>query len=146
MARFFDDIENAPGFETPVTIDNLLTHTTGFDQIGAGRQLGGFEYSISERQAARPSLKEFLADRNLRRIDEPGAMFRYDTYGPTLAAVILEKATGLSFPDAMQREMFEPLGMTFSSVEVRPEHEDQLALGHGYVDGEFHQVLINHFT
>ena len=137
VADYFADIENPLGFDAPVQIEHLLTHTTGFDQLGLGRQLGGFEYSISDRQAARPSLSDFLADRNLRRINEPGALFRYDTYGPTLAGVILETVTGLSFADAMQQELFAPLGMTRSSVEVRAEHEPDLAKGHGYVDGEY---------
>ena len=137
VSIYFPHIENEAGFEAPVTINNLLTHTTGFDQLGIGRQLGGFEYSITERQAARPSLSEFLKERNLRRISEPGAFFRYDTYGPTLAGVVLEKVTGLPFDQAMQQEMFAPLGMTRTSVEVRPEQESDLAKGHGFVDGGY---------
>ena len=135
ISTYFDQVENPSGFEQPLTIDHLLTHTTGLDQPGFGRQLGGFEYSISERQAARPSLSDFLSDRNLRRINPPGERFRYDTYGPTLAGVILEQVTGLPFDEAMQQELFEPLGMDLSSVEVRPEHEPLLAKGHGYVEG-----------
>ncbi|MEO0451225.1 MAG: serine hydrolase domain-containing protein, partial [Pseudomonadota bacterium] len=45
--------------------------------------------------------------------------------------------TGLSFADAMQQEVFAPLGMTRTAVEVRPEHEADLAKGHGYVDGAY---------
>ncbi|MEM9403542.1 MAG: serine hydrolase domain-containing protein [Pseudomonadota bacterium] len=137
VAEFVSTIENSDAYASPVTVDHLLTHTTGFDQIGVGRQLGGFEYSISERQAARPSLAEFLGQRNLRRIQEPGEHFRYDTYGTTLAGVILEQITGLSFPDAMRQELFEPLGMNSSSVEVLPADEDRLAKGHGYINGQY---------
>ena len=137
IATYFDEVENTSGLEQPLTIDHLLTHTTGLDQPGLGRQLGGFEYSISERQAARPSLSEFLSDRNARRINPPGAFFRYDTYGPTLAGVILEQVTGLPFDEAMQQELFGPLGMDHSAVEVRPHHEPLLAKGHGYVDGAY---------
>ncbi|MEO0452378.1 MAG: serine hydrolase domain-containing protein, partial [Pseudomonadota bacterium] len=71
VSDYFAEIENPIGYTDPVQVEHLLTHTTGFDQIGYGRQLGGFEYSISERQAARPSLSEFLGDRNLRRINPP---------------------------------------------------------------------------
>jgi CubicO group peptidase (beta-lactamase class C family) len=137
VSEYFTEIENERAFERPVTIDHLLSHTTGFDQPGFGRQLGGFEYSITERQAARPSLSDFLSQRNLRRINPPGELFRYDTYGPTLAGVILEQVTGLPFDQAMQQEMFAPLGMAHSSVEVRQEHEALLASGHGYVDGTY---------
>jgi len=37
----------------------------------------------------------------------------------------------------MKKELFAPLGMTRSSVEVRPEQEDDLARGHGFVENEF---------
>lgn len=137
VTRFFPEIENAAGFADPVTINHLLTHTTGFDQPGLGRQLGGFEYSIEERQAARPSLSEFLADRNLRRANKAGAFFRYDTYSPTLAGVILEQMTGKPYDQAMDELVFDPLGMSRTSVEVEPEHVPSLAKGHGYVDGKY---------
>lgn len=137
VSGYFAEIENEPAFERPVTVDHLLSHTTGFDQPGFGRQLGGFEYSIAERQAARTSLSDFLSQRNLRRINPPGELFRYDTYGPTLAGVILERVTGLPFDQAMQQEMFAPLGMALSSVEVRQEHEALLASGHSYVDDAY---------
>lgn len=137
VSEYFSEIENERAFDRPVTVDHLLTHTTGFDQPGFGRQLGGFEYSIGERQAARPSLSDFLSQRNLRRINPPGELFRYDTYAPTLAGVILEQVTGLPFDKAMQQEMFAPLGMELSSVEVRREHEQLLASGHGHVDGAY---------
>ena len=137
VSEYFSEIENEPAFDRPVTVDHLLTHTTGFDQPGFGRQLGGFEYSITERQAARPSLSDFLSQRNLRRINPPGELFRYDTYAPTLAGVILEQVTGLPFDEAMRQEVFAPLGMERSSVEVRREDEALLASGHGYVDGTY---------
>lgn len=137
VTDYFPDIENPFGFESPITVDHLLTHTTGFDQPGFGRQLGGFEYSIEERQAARPSLSEFLADRNLRRANPAGEFFRYDTYSPTLAGVILEQQTGKPYDEAMDELVFAPLGMTRTSVEVEPEHLADLAKGHGYVGGRY---------
>ena len=137
VTTWFSDIENEPGFEQPVTVDHLLTHTTGFDQIGAGRQIDAFERPLAERQALRPGLTEFLADRNLRRVSPAGGYFRYDTYGATLAGVILERVTGLSYAEAMEQEMFAPLGMARTSVEVRPEDLDSLASGHGYIDGQY---------
>lgn len=137
VSTYFDAIENRPGFDTPVTVEHLLTHTTGFDQIGLDRQIDEFERPLPERLALRGTLSDFLQDDNLRRVSPAGGYFRYDTYGPTLAGVILEELTGLSFPEAMKQEMFEPLGMTRSFVEVEPDYLDDLASGHGYIEGSF---------
>lgn len=139
VAAYFPDmaIENPAGFEDPVTIDHLLTHTTGFDQPGYGRQIGEFERSLEERKAMRPSLPEFLGDRNLRRFNAPGDYFVYDTYGATLAGAIIERVTGLPYADAMKQEMFTPLGMMRTSVEAAPQNLPDLAKGHGYVDSEY---------
>ncbi len=140
VTTFFPEIENTLNFDSPVTIDHLLTHTAGFDQPGYGRQIGGFDYPLAERQAARPNLSEFLGNRNLRRINPAGEYFRYDTYGATLAGLIIERVTGLPYPKAMKKEMFAPLGMTRTSVEVEPEHAKDLAKGHGYVDEQYVQT------
>jgi len=138
VVRLFSGIPNSQNFSAPITFDHLLTHTSGFDQPGYGRQIGGFELALAERQAARPSLSNFLtANPNLRRINLPGEYFRYDTYGPTLAGAIMEKVTDHSYADMMKQEMFDEIGMTRTAVEVRPENYPNLAKGHGYIDGEF---------
>ncbi len=137
VSAFHAGTGDESGFSAPVTVDNLLTHTTGFDQIGLGRQITDFDQPLAERLASPRDLSAFLAGGNLRRVSPAGGYFRYDTYGPTLAGVILEQLTGDAYPDAMAREMFEPLGMERTSVEVAPEHLSDLASGHGYIDGAY---------
>lgn len=130
-------IQNLSGGPDPVRLRHLVTHTGGFDQIGLDRHVYEFDRPLVERKALRPSLAEFLAAGNLRRTAPPGTFFRYDTYGITLAGHILATATGLKFPQAMQQELFTPLGMTRSFVETDARHFDQLATGYGYVDGQY---------
>ncbi len=137
VASYFEGIENPYSFEEPVRIRDLLTHTTGFDQIGIGRQIGDWDSSLEERKAARPGLSEFLRAGNLRRVSPPGQYFRYDTYGTSLAGAILEKVTGLPYAAAMKQELFNPVGMSDSFVEVDADRRDDLALGYGFVDGKY---------
>ena len=132
VTRYFDKIENLSGSDEPVTIEHLLTHTGGFDQIGLGRHIYDWDRPLSERKAVRPDLEEFLGDNNLRRITPPGHVFRYDTYGITLAGYVLEQVTSLTFPMAMHQELFEPLGMNNSFVEADPDHINNLAIGYGW--------------
>ncbi|MEM6559029.1 MAG: serine hydrolase domain-containing protein [Myxococcota bacterium] len=140
VGTFVNGIQNPRGFKEPVRVRNLVTHTGGFDQIGLDRQIGAFDKPLAERTAMRPSLRAFLEAGNLRRTAPAGTRFRYDTYGIVLAGLVLEETTGLPFPEAMRRELFAPLGMTRSFVEVDDAHRDRLAIGHGYINGEYRRM------
>lgn len=134
---YTDAIDDRSGSDSPVTLRHLLTHTAGFDQVGVGRQIGGFEMPLAERKSYRPDLGEWLEDGNLRRVRPPGRWFVYDTYGVSLAGLILGRATGQSYAEAMRRELFEPLGMDDSFVEVEEARFGDLAVGYGWADGAY---------
>lgn len=77
----FEEIPNIEGGDASVTIRNLITHTSGLDQIGIGRHIWKLDLDLEERKALRPSINDFLNDGNLRRTAPPGQHYRYDTYG-----------------------------------------------------------------
>lgn len=137
VTRYFDQIINQSGTSEPVTIEHLLTHTAGFDQIGLNRHVFEYNQTLDERKSLRPSLSDFLGEANLRRVTPPGQLFRYDTYGITLAGLVLARATALSYADAMRQELFEPLGMTSSFVEADDAHLPDLAVGYGWRDSAY---------
>ncbi|MEM6782233.1 MAG: serine hydrolase [Bacteroidota bacterium] len=137
VAAYVDGIVNLSGSDEPVTIEHLLTHTAAFDQIGLDRHVWDLDQTLAERKAQRPSLAAYLEQGNLRRTHVPGTRFRYDTYGITLAGVVLERVTGLPFGQAMRQELFAPLGMDDSFVEADDAHFGDLALGHGWVDSAY---------
>ena len=129
-----DGVKDVSGSDEPVLVRHLVTHTGGFDQIGIGRQVPGFDRPASERLAQRPGLAEFLLDDNLRRTSAPGVHYRYDTYGITLAGLVLERATGKPFPAAMREALFEPAGMRHASVGLERLGDEQMAAGHGWLE------------
>ena len=133
----FSDIPNTSGNNEAVKIRHLITHTSGLDQIGIGRQIWSRELPLKERKAMRPSINAFLKDNNLRRTSPPGLHYRYDTYGLTLAGAVLGNASQMSYGEAMKAEFFRPVGMMNSFVEAEPGHLDDLAIGYGYVDGKY---------
>lgn len=132
VEKYISTIENPQQLSEAITVDHLLTHTAGLDQIGTGRHVYDHHLSLQDRKQKRPSLAAFLAAGNLRRVSAPGEMFRYDTYGVTLAGAILEKVTASQFPAAMQQELFQPLGMNSSFVEVEENRWQDLAAGYGW--------------
>ncbi len=137
IAQYYPNHRPAPDVDEPVKIEHLITHTAGFDQIGVGRQVAALELPLEDRKALREDLETFLANNNLRHLTQPGLNYRYDTYGITLAGTLIAKVTGRTYAQAMKTELFDPIGMKRSFVEVEAEYEKDLAVGYGYVQGQY---------
>ncbi|HEX8904729.1 MAG TPA: serine hydrolase domain-containing protein [Longimicrobiaceae bacterium] len=100
-----------------VTARHLLTHTDLLDEL-PGR--------LVESRAQRQPLAQFLRTR-LVRAGAPGSTTRYGSYGIMLAGVVIEDVSGLSYPEYLRREVFAPLGMRRTSIDVAPGQEAALA-------------------
>ena len=50
---------------------------------------------------------------------EPGSDCSYNDFGYTLAALIIERVSGMRYSDYLQENIFEPLEMKNSSVGTR---------------------------
>ena len=89
----------------PITIKNLLTHTsgitnyTGFPDFARTTVLPTNTAEMIERLKKEPL--EFV----------PGEKFAYSNSGYYLLGVIIEKASGKSYPDFLQENIFTLLGM-----------------------------------
>ncbi|MDR7193955.1 serine hydrolase [Luteimonas terrae] len=92
---------------TPVTLRQAMTHTTGFEeQVRA--LITADPDEITPLGAA---LKHWTPE----RIHVPGATPAYSNYATALAGYIVERVSGESFDDYIERHIFQPLGMTRSS-------------------------------
>jgi CubicO group peptidase (beta-lactamase class C family) len=60
----------------------------------------------------------------------PGEMFNYSNLSFAIPDLIISKVTGKSFADFMETEVFLPLGMKHSSVNLRSEPHWNLARGY----------------
>ena len=108
-------------YPEPVTLRQLLSHTAGFDEIRPGTQ--------AETRAGVLHLDQFLKDR-LVRIRPPGRTTAYSTYGITLAGEMIEEVAGVPYEDFLRRNIWEPLGMTRTSIEVPTMLQRDLAIGY----------------
>lgn len=113
-----------PGLLDPVgevTLGQLLTHTAGLSRI--------FVRGPAERDDL-----EFAA-RWLTPLDivaPPGEFLSTTLTGPVLAGHALERAGGAGYARVLERAVFEPLGMTRSTVDRGRAAELGLAPGLGY--------------
>lgn len=102
VGRYLTDI---PDEWAKVTLHRLLTHTSGLPDLE-----DAFGYGIYRET---PSDADFLRRLTALPIEfQPGAKWRYSNTNYWLLALVIEKLTGLSYSEYMQRNIFMPLGMT----------------------------------
>ena len=134
-----------PAFKNvPITIRHLVTHTSSildneeylyrawilFDTVNLEQNL---KIDIGECKFSAPStevpMEEFLKrvltqdgkwfKPNCFADKQPGAIFNYSNMGATLAALVIEKATGQKFDAFTKKYILDPLGMTSTGWGLR---------------------------
>lgn len=109
-----------------ITIEQLLTHYSGLGDASATA-----DYADWSRSAQTPqSLVEKLAGMPLRA--EPGTAYSYSNSNYHLLALVIEKASGMSYGEFLERNLFKPLGMT-STAHHGDDHQIIEGLATGYL-------------
>ena len=106
--RYLTSTRIPPTYPQPVTARHLLSHTAGFDEL-PGRRVG--------TAAELMPLGRFLADR-LVRVHAPGEVTSYSSYGMALAGLLVEDVSGVPFEEYLERQIWQPLGMTRTSITL----------------------------
>jgi CubicO group peptidase (beta-lactamase class C family) len=94
-------------YPQPITLRNLLTHTPGFEEDSRG--------IISDDPAAAVPISKWLPEHIPARVRPPGTYSAYSNYGATLAGYIVERASGVSWEEYVEKHILEPLGMNHTS-------------------------------
>lgn len=124
----------------PITVRNLLTHTPGLEDGGAG-------YLITDRTEALESLEDQVKKHPLQRVRAPATDFSqmemssYSNWGTSLAGLIVQNLSGEPFEDYIDKHIFAPLGMAQSSFhQPLPEKlVPQMSGGFAPKDGQMKQ-------
>ena len=101
LSRFVPDFPNGDR----ITLDNLLTHTSGIPDINDVSDYDTFARSPHTI----PQLVAKFA--NLPLDFQPGSRYEYSNSNYNLLALILEKVTGESYGGYLRKHIFDPLGM-----------------------------------
>lgn len=122
-------LPSLPASNGAITLRHLLTHTSG---------LVDYE-EIMPADLGRP-----LRDADVLQLQEdvsrlyfaPGSDWRYSNGGYALLALVVERASGRSFPEFLRQRVFLPLGMqnTLAYVQEGPPVPNR-AYGHSLADG-----------
>ncbi|MGQ4277132.1 serine hydrolase domain-containing protein [Pseudidiomarina sp. E22-M8] len=108
-----------PDFHVPeLTLHQLLNHTSGLPSY---TEVPG--YMVGDKIRADLSTAELIALTSDMPLDfAPGSQWRYNNSAYVVLGAVIEKVTGLSWHEAMQQMLFEPLGLQatgyYSAAEI----------------------------
>jgi CubicO group peptidase (beta-lactamase class C family) len=125
------DFQIPATYPQPITVKNLITHTSGFED----KLLGSL---VADARDVVPPRDWLLAHLPMRMYP-PGTRVGYANYNAILAGYIVSRVSGQPFDQYVQQHILDPLGMTHSTAQwpVPPELRANLSVGYTFADGAF---------
>ena len=131
-----DDITKwLPDFETrgnKVTLRHLLNHTSGIAELGAMQELRAMRL-MRNPTATRDGVYKVI--NRYPFMFPTGTLEIYSNTNFWLLGLIIEKASGMTYADYVEKKIFEPLGMTRSMYCTSAEKVARRASGYGMRSG-----------
>lgn len=100
------DFKIPPRNGKPITVRNLMTHTTGFEENNKGL--------IGAKLSGDP-LSKIMKRWTPTRVFDAGSTPAYSNYGAALAGYIVERVSGQKFEDYIAEHILRPLAMEHST-------------------------------
>jgi CubicO group peptidase (beta-lactamase class C family) len=100
------------------TVKHLLNHTAGLPLH--------YSYFYQDEPHHKVDMAESIRRYGIM-VHPPGETYEYSNFGYGILDYIIEKESGRTFPDFMKNEVFQPLGMTHSSVNIGSGLEEYAA-------------------
>src|SRR6516162_2959409 len=100
------DFKIPPLAGKPITMRNLMQHTAGFEEQAK---------SVIGADPNGMSFVALLKSWTPARVFAPGTTPAYSNYGASLAGYIVQRVSGESFDDYVDKHIFEPLEMSHST-------------------------------
>jgi len=112
-------IPELPDFGQPITLRQLMHHTSGLRDQWALLDLAGWRYS-----------EDLITDDDVMSVVtrqkqlnfKPGDKYLYSNTGFTLLGLVVKRVSGMSLREFTSKSIFEPLGMT--STHFRDDHAE----------------------
>ena len=118
--------------KVPITVRHLLSHTSGYGWAAESGKLAA-DMTEHERTEVRPHA-DFFARVPLSFA--PGARQEYSaTVAFSILTAVAEQVTGMDFADLLQKEIFDPCGMTDTTFSPTEEQWARMVGMHNKKDG-----------
>ncbi len=124
-------IPDYPTHGHKITIEHLLTHTSGIQSYTGMKEFG----TISRLDKKPEELIAFFKNQPMEFA--PGTKWNYNNSGYFLLGYIIEKVSGKTYPEYVEENIFKPLGMTHSYYGSDSKIIKNRAAAYGKAAGEF---------
>ncbi len=111
-------------YPQPITMKNLMSHTAGFE--------GSDQGLLKKRPEELIPLEQYVKTGIPAQVFPPGKIELYSNYGGALASYIVERVSGMSFNDYIEKNILIPLEMTHSTFRQPLPADLATSLAHGY--------------
>jgi CubicO group peptidase (beta-lactamase class C family) len=113
--------------QQPITVQDLLRHTSGFTYGIFGDSLVKAEYRKSGLVNGRAGSDEFIGTlAKLPLVAQPGTLWEY-SHSTDVLGVLLERLCGMSLDELLKETILQPLGMRETGFWVEPAHHHRIA-------------------
>jgi CubicO group peptidase (beta-lactamase class C family) len=118
-------------YPQPITMKNLMSHTSGFEDSGYK------DYRLLPEELI--PLDQYVKAQIPARVYPPGEIAAYSNYGASLAGYIVERISGLPFTEYSEKYIFSPLGMSHSSFRqpLPTELASDMSLGYNFYQDQY---------
>ena len=124
-------IPDLPPSWQPITIHQLLTHTSGLPNFPGMPRVE----QVLNRTGASP--RDLLAVAASKPLEfAPGSQLRYTNTGYILLGMLIEKVSGTTYAEFLQRNIFTPLGMADSGYDDAAKVLKERASGYEVTNGQ----------
>ena len=114
-------IRNLYDGEVPITVNHLLSHTSGLM----------IDYYVRFTRESKYSNVDLLSQlQNEYLCFKPGSAYKYSNVGYRLLGMIIEQVTGERFEDYLEKEVFKPLGLNNSFFDYTADMAHHMSKGH----------------
>ena len=138
--RLTDVFPDFPEYGTKITIRMLLNHTSGLQDYEDLMTPADPNLPLEQTQIDDAGVLELLKHANSTKFP-PGSKWRYSNSGYVLLGLIVQKASGESFPTFLHRRIFAPLGMMDTIAYMRGKNNVvNRAYGHSFENGGWTQT------
>lgn len=123
--RACDYLTDCPEAWRPITIHQLLTHTSGIEGYS---RLPDWDETLDSRTWWRAGAASLVRD--LPLLFDPGEGYRYSNSGYSQLALIIERVSGKPLPELYRERILSPLGMNQTGFNTSRRVVPNLATGY----------------
>ena len=124
IVNYMGGLKYQNNMSEPVTMEHLLTHTTGFDYVDPRPE------DIHYQENDYTMLKDYVEDNMPTVVRKPGDTYTYDNFASMLQGYIVQNLTNTPFYKYMAKNIFYPLEMHNSSFVMTNFIKEKLATGY----------------